>query len=364
MMKWLWWRRWVYLSCLVMGMLLSACGRETSPSPAAATAIPTLSPTTIPPSATAPVPTATIPVTHPDGRWSQEPPLLQGRAAHAVVSSDTAIYVLGGTGELGRPVLEVEQYDGTSWTVLTMLPGDGLNAPTAVVLEGHIYVIGGFNTTTNVPVAEVQVYDLATGTWAEVAPLPAPRGGHASVMLQGQIHVFGGGNSVSTLADHSVYDPASDTWRDLAPLPRAEGSPAGVVYNGQIYAIGGRSGPSDFGDVYIYDAAADSWRDGPAIEPRGTAGAVAYCAAIYLVGGESQAEREVLATMLRLDPVPGAWAEATSMPTARSFARAVHFQEGIYVVGGSTIFGSSHASVGSTAVERFHLDCADATQSD
>ena len=346
---------------LLMLMILSACGRELSPSPPAPTATPTVPITAVPATATATAPTATAtslpPTPNPDGVWTSEPPLLAGRAAHAVVSTEAAIYVLGGTNESGRPILEVERFDGTTWTVETTLPGDGLNAPTAVVLDERIYVIGGFNTTTNVPDAQVQVYDLATQTWSTVAPLPVPRGGHASVVLEGRIHVFGGGNSVSTLDDHSVYDPATDTWTTLAPLPRAEGSPAAVVFAGQIYAIGGRSGFSDFGEVYIYDAAADSWHEGVAVEPHGTAGAVVYCGTIYLIGGESQAERETLATVFRLNQEQTAWELASPLPTARSFARAVLFQKAIYVVGGSTTFGSSHASPGSTAVERFALDC-------
>ena len=39
------------------------------------------------------------------------------------------------------------------------------------------------------------------------------------------------------------------------------------------------------------------------------------------------------------------------MPTARNFARAVLFKGAIYVVGGSTSYGSSHASRGAGVVE-------------
>lgn len=352
------------LGCgLLLCLVLSACGREES-LPSSPTSVPSTTPVAPTPSSpTVPTLTATpfppTPTRNPHGVWTNEPALLQGRAAHAVVSTESAIYVLGGTNESGQPILTVERFDGQTWINETMLPGDGLNAPTAVVLDNQIYVVGGFNTTTNVPDGRVQVYDLATQTWHEVAPLPAPRGGHASVVLDGRIHVFGGGNSVSTLDDHYMYDPTTDTWSNLAPLPRAEGSPAGVVFGNQIYAIGGRSGFSDFGEVYIYDAAADSWYEGPAVEPHGTAGAVVYCQTIYLIGGESQAQRETLATVFRLGANQTAWELATPMPTARSFARAVLFQEAIYVVGGSTTFGSSHASPGSTTVERFQLDCRD-----
>jgi len=291
-----------------------------------------------------------------EAHWQPQPDMRESRAAHAVVSTSKAIYALAGTGPSG-PVLEVERFDGHVWTVETQLPGNGLNAPAAAVLNDRIYLIGGFNTTTNVPSSDVLVYDLERRTWTNAAPLPAPRGGHAAAVLDGKIHVVGGGNSRSTIADHSVYDPATNQWRDAAPLPRPEGSPALVAFRHELYAIGGRSGRSDYGDVYIYDAAADRWRAGPPIEPRGTAGAVVYCGAIHLFGGESQAMNSSLGDVFRLDFARGVWERIDPMPHARNFARAVLFDGGVYVVGGSPRAGSSHASAGSTIVESYHARC-------
>jgi N-acetylneuraminic acid mutarotase len=293
-----------------------------------------------------------------DAQWRSQPPMVHARAAHAVVSDGATIYAIAGTGEGGRPVLDVERFDGRVWTRETALPGNGLNAPAAAILNGRIYVIGGFNTTTNIPSDQVLVYDLVTKAWSTGAPLPAARGGHAGAVLNGKIHVVGGGNSRSTIADHSMYDPAANRWTSLAPLPRSEGSPAVVAFGGKLYAIGGRSGPSDFGDVYIYDPAADAWASGPGVEPRGTAGAVVYCGTIYVFGGESQARQASLSGALRLDAGGGAWLPAPSMPTARNFARAVLFGDDVYVVGGSPTAGSSHSSAGSAVVESFHSTCA------
>jgi N-acetylneuraminic acid mutarotase len=292
-----------------------------------------------------------------DGSWSSAPDMREARAAHAVVSNGKTIYALAGTGPEG-PVLEVERFDGRKWKLETRLPGNGLNAPAAAVIEDKIYLVGGFNTTTNVPSGDVLVYDVKKKTWSNAAELPAPRGGHSAAVLDGKIHVVGGGNSKSTIADHSVYDPATNQWRDLAPLPRSEGSPALVVFHGNLYAIGGRSGPSDFGDVYIYDAATDRWTNGPAIFPRGTAGAAEYCGTLYLFGGESQLTRSSLSEVFRLDEAQGKWIGAKPMLHARNFARAVLFKDSVYVVGGSLTPGSSHASAGSKIVESFNATCS------
>ena len=255
---------------------------------------------------------------------------------------------------LGGPAsTRVDRFDGKRWTREGKLPDDTLNAPAAVAIGHNIYVIGGFGGVTNVPTSKVWVLDVRSGRWREAAPLPGPRGGHAAVVLDGRIHVFGGGNAVSTLASHSVYDPATNDWSEAAPLPRSEGSPAAVALGGKIYAIGGRSGLDDYGDTYVYDPASDSWSRGPSIPPRGTAGAVVWRGSIYVFGGESQKTGRVLADVYRLAPGATRWQRVSRMPTARNYARAVVYRGRIYTVGGSTTAGGVHSTAGSKVVETY-----------
>lgn len=284
--------------------------------------------------------------------WKSAPSLHHARAAHAVAATAEAVFVFAGTGD-GGPVLDVERFDGAVWTDEGKLPGEGLNAPAAVAIGDKVYLIGGFGTTTNVPTSEVRVYDTKLKQWGSVAELPAPRGGHAAVVLDGLIHVVGGGNSRSTIADHSVFDPAANTWVERAPLPQAEGSPAAVVAGGKLYAIGGRSGRKDFGDVMEYDPEKDSWTAGPSIEPRATCGAIEVGGSMYVIGGESQAKASVLGEVLSLSPGADAWRSVASMPTARSFARVAMLKGAVYVVGGSSEPQTSHAPRGLAVVERF-----------
>ena len=288
------------------------------------------------------------------GTWTRVADMQTARSAHAVVAIDSGIYVLAGTGPDGRPVTSVERFDGKSWTNETTLPGEGLNAPAAAAIGNAIYLIGGFGTTTNRPVTTVHRYDTTSKKWDTAAPLPAPRGGHAAAVLNGRIHVIGGGNSVSTIDDHSIYDPKTTTWSAGAPLPRRMGSPAAVVLNGKLYSIGGRSGPNDFGDVHIYDPASDRWTPGSAIPARGTGGAAVSGGSILYIGGESQSAQAVLGDVLRLAPGAGDWVKDTPpMPVPRNYARVVTFKGAIYVVGGSTEYGASHSSKGSTTVDRY-----------
>lgn len=295
------------------------------------------------------------PAQPPTGSWTRVADLRTPRSAHAAVATSEAIYALAGTGGDGKPVLAMERFDGKTWSVAGRIPSDGLNAPAAAVLADTIYLIGGFGTTTNLPMTAVHRYDLRTKTWSVAAPLPAPRGGHAAVVLDGKIHVVGGGNSQSTIDDHSLYDPRTDTWTERTRLPRRMGSPAVVALNGKLYSVGGRSGPEDFGDVYVYDPAADAWTPGPAIAPRGTGGAAVLDGAIYYFGGESQPRHAVLADVLRLAPRASVFTSAAPMPLARSYGRAVVWKNAVYIVGGSTEYGASHSSRGAGRVDRFAL---------
>ena len=282
--------------------------------------------------------------------WSRIAPLPHPRSAHAAVAAGGSIYVVGGPSTAA-----VDRFDGSGWQLETNLPGGIVNAPAAAVVGNTLVFTGGFLGSTNAPTDAVRLYDLGSHTWRSGAPLPAPRGGHAAAVLDGHVHVIGGGNSSSTIADHSVYDLATDTWTSAAPLPRAEGSPAAVALDGKLYAIGGRSGSSDYGNVYVYDPQTDAWAAGPSIPPRGTAGAVVYRGAIYVFGGESQARARTLADVYRLTPGASRWTRIGGMPTARNYPRAVPFGEAVFLVGGSRTAGDSHGNPGSTLVDRFFI---------
>jgi N-acetylneuraminic acid mutarotase len=281
-------------------------------------------------------------------RWGKAPRLPTPRSAHAVVAAGGAIHVLGGPGSR-----LVQRFDGHRWTTETRLPGGTLNAPAAVGIGSKIYVLGGFGGTTTLPTARVWMFDTSSKTWAKAAPLPAPRGGEAAVVVDGKIHVLGGGNDVSTIANHDVYDPAAGSWSRAAPFPRAEGSVAAVVRGGKIWAIGGRSGFDDYGDTFVYDPQTNSWSRGPAIPPRGTAGAVAWKGSIYVIGGESQARAAVLPDVLRLSPGATGWRRVAKLPTPRNYARSVVYHRRVYVVGGSRVAGDVHGAPGSRSVEWF-----------
>jgi hypothetical protein len=152
----------------------SSCGgpNKIAPAPPVATStMPSLLTTPMPTKTTSPLQTPS-PAPVIQATWNEEPSMLFPRSAHAVVPSETKIFALAGTDNQGRPMLDVETFDGNQWSVETTLPGRGLNAPTASIIGDWLYVVGGFTAVTNIPTDEVQVYDLQSRQWSMVSPLP------------------------------------------------------------------------------------------------------------------------------------------------------------------------------------------------
>lgn len=95
---------------------------------------------------------------------------------------------------------------------------------------------------------ELDVYDPASNQWTTRAPMPRRRWLGAGVALGGKLYVIGGytenlDGTISAVRTTSVYDPATDTWTNKAPLPTARTSFAAsrVVFDGQprIAVVGG-----------------------------------------------------------------------------------------------------------------------------
>lgn len=107
-----------------------------------------------------------------------------------------------------------------------------------------VYMIGGWDMGWT---SLKKVEKLARGgsTWQTMADLPAARGDCAAAGLNGKVYVAGGYDSASF--DHGegfknnlyVYDPATNTWTEKAPMNYARGDLQLVVKGDTLLAIGG-----------------------------------------------------------------------------------------------------------------------------
>jgi hypothetical protein len=177
--------------------------------------------------------------------WSNMPNTLAATYGQALVSLNGDVYRIGGLDPQGVYTTSVEVL-GRGF--VAPLP-TGLAWPSAVALNGYIYVAGGshdgiFGTAT-------YRYDPSSDTWSDgaIAELPEGKALSASGVLNGQFVVAGGGNDYSTAF---TWDPATDVWSRLPSLLYPRFNMAGGVVGGTMYVVGGvnTSGPSDTNQAY------------------------------------------------------------------------------------------------------------------
>lgn len=296
-----------------------------------------------------------------DAQWETRAPLPERRTEVSAATDGERIYLAGG---FTPPEVEGERASSPrtlwaympaddSWEALTELP-EGVHHAPFVHLDGRLYILGGFRETSFDPVANVRIYDIASGTWSEGAPMPTPRGASGFTVHDGHIHVIGGNvasaddvagrdgvvatedNSVNV---HEVYDPATDTWRELTPMPTPRNHLGAATANGRVHALLGRVNDDTYTMTTheIYDVETDTWTTGPDV-PTGRSGVAVLerDGYVYAFGGENLAEGEsrTYDSAERFNTSTNEWEELPPMPTSRHGLGAVSFGEGIYVISG------------------------------
>jgi len=128
---------------------------------------------------------------------------------------------------------------------------------------GYVYLISGAdgsfaNTVIN------NRYNLVTGVWDVIAPIPAARTQISAIATKGKIFVPGGyGGSFSPVNRMDIYDIATNTWSTGTNMTQAVGDYAiGLYGDSLIYVIGGYTGSGDVNLVQIYNVNTNTWSAG------------------------------------------------------------------------------------------------------
>lgn len=176
------------------------------------------------------------------------------------------IYTLGGydaespgdmnTFEVFDPVARAWSTPKTSGTFLPH------GAFTASVINGKIYVVGGFNdqgARGHRVLDVVQVFDPSANHWSTLTTTGkfTARLLHAAGVVDGKIYVIGGTPDIAhplTKDVVQVFDPATTEWSTPVTTgtftPRAYLSAA--VVDGKIYAMGGQDTATVFNTVEVF----------------------------------------------------------------------------------------------------------------
>ena len=247
--------------------------------------------------------------------------------------------VMNAVGMTSQTTNILEEYVPSldKWTLKTPMPTARARFGTAVY-ENKIYCIGGYSATidneTNYFDLHInEVYDPTTDTWETKASLTTARHCPATNMVNGKIYVIGGYSitSHSILNINEVYDPASNTWATRSPPPLQIGGSASVVLDNKIYTLGQNSSAWDI-FIQVYDPATDIW-----IIKGSTP--VSSFASAALTSGLIAPQRIYFFDENRTDvynPVDDSWVEGTPAQTARPVAGAAVIDDLIYVVSGRT----------------------------
>lgn len=287
------------------------------------------------------------------GAWTKIASMPQGRDEEQAVAINGKIYLIGGAWDDVKDGKRDERYTDGFMTEFDPQTNawrershglEGLTHQGVAVLNGKIYMVGGFaGGHHTLPAAGVYSYDPATDKWQTLAPLPSPMGGISLAAVGGMIHVVGGRymGEEGTLPVHLVYNPAGNSWHQAAPLTTSRDHAGVFVVGGKIHLIGGRTGEATQNTAVheIYDPATDKWSSAaPMPTGRSSVAFAEYHDMLVLAGGECKMGKtydEVEAYDLRNDR----WVKLPSLPGPRHGFAAAAAGDKLFLFGGSTRCG-------------------------
>lgn len=133
--------------------------------------------------------------------------------------------------------------------------------------NGKALIAGGSSNATNNPLSSAETYNSATGTWSNTGAMHYPRVEHTVTRLSnGKVLVAGGstlGMYYAPTTSAELYDPATGTWSNIAPMVSARmGHTATLLSNGKVLVAGGFSNKIwgiNLRTAEIYDPITGTW---------------------------------------------------------------------------------------------------------
>ena len=285
-----------------------------------------------------------------ESAWGERTRLLEPNSELALAEANGRLYLLGGYPATRVTSRTVQVYDiaSDSWALGPELPAPN-NHGMAAGVNGKIYLIGGQTSDVSDQGYVNTVYELdpAAGAWTTKAPMPTARGAGVAVALGGRIYVAGGrpprGN------DFAVYDPAADSWEILPDLPSQRNHFTGAAIGGRLHFVGGRLGhglsPLMTTVHEVFDPQAGTWTTAaPMLRARSGMNGVMARGCFHVWGGEGQ--QGMFPDHDYYDPRTDTWTSLEDMPIPVHGVYGSAFVEDlIWVSGGGTGIGGNHGSV-------------------
>ena len=290
------------------------------------------------------------------GTWSPTGslPLPVAQATATLLADGTVLMAGGLTGAVGSlvPTSVSEIYNPATgvWSLtrsplLTATYAGGA-APLA---SGKVLYAGGLTSTSfTMPATSVaQLYDPATGTWAQTGSLPLGVADfQMSALPDGTVLVAGGDTAVegNVTASAEIYQPFSGTWTTIAPMPIGVASAASArLANGSVLVAGGKTSPAGqaTNTSQLFDPGTRSWSV-PDLMPLASYGATATFlppGRVLFAGGLTNTANPT-PLVAAFDMSTGRWSAVPDMLVARAFGVAALLPNGnVLVASGQTTSG-------------------------
>ncbi len=194
---------------------------------------------------------------------SDLPNALGREQMQATLMNDTIILLTGGISTISSAL----EYPTTNYlyntntntfSIAGNLPFGLINQTSTLLSNGEVLITGGFDG--NQARSEVYVFNLQNGWRTLSSSLSVPVSSHRALLVNGKVYIYGGFNiPLFEFSDKlDVYDPAQDAVSPLTTGPLASSQFAMVSFNSTILIAGGsRILPnSSFGvtnEAYLYN---------------------------------------------------------------------------------------------------------------
>jgi len=274
-------------------------------------------------------------------------PVPRFEASGVVVNGE--LWVMGGfLSTMLNVTNQVDIYDPVAdhWRLGPELPGAETHMGVVSVSDGFV-LVGGFqgNVLDRITTAGVWRYRTANAAWEAAPDLPTPRAAVFAALVGNTVHAAGGlGPDGNTDArEHLVWDAGSGiAWSAAAPLANPRNHGGGAATHGSFFAISGRHGWDEVGGddpaLDAFDPATDSWTSrAPMPVPRSEIGAatVTMSDGRLLVVGGSIPGKNPSGDVLVYDPSKDLWSTLPSLPVPLKGVVAARIGEKVIVTTGS-----------------------------
>ncbi len=264
-------------------------------------------------------------------------PIAAVAACSAVLNGQ--VYVVGGYNSSAQTAVQIYNPTTNKWSTGTALPS-GLSNQACAAVNGEVYEFGGTPNTGGSQTNAVWAYNPTTKTWSSKSAMPTARQDIVAVVANNLVYVIGGYNG-SRLSTLEAYNPATDSWSTEASLLTAESGAAAGLVGSSIVMSGGAGQSADTGDTESYSVSGNAWsalKADATVRNNACGGVVG--AALYVAGGANRGGNAFTVNEA-FTPAKNAWTTLAPLPQATADPASVVSGGQLFCFGGFNALGGT-----------------------